>query len=501
VDTLHYLVRGFSSVVTPSNLLVAFLGSVLGTLTGVLPGFGPTAAIALLIPLTAVLPPEAAIIMMAAIYYGAQYGGSTTSIALNIPGESSSVVTAIDGYQMARQGRAGPALAVAAIGSFIAGTLGLFGLVLVGPVLAELALRFGPPEYFGLLLLALTLVVGLSGKSVAKGLAAAALGATFSLIGVDPATGRPRLTFGWGPLFAGIDLISVIIGLFAISEIMTCIEEGRARVAIGRLGRIWLTRDDFKRALPAILRGTAIGFFPGLLPGLTPTVTSFLAYDAEKRFSRFRREVGRGAIEGVAGPESANNANASAGFIPLLAFGIPGSPPLAVLLGAFMIYGLQPGPLLFSQHPDFVWTIIASMYVGNVVLLVLNLPLVHVWARLTTVPFSIMGPIVLFLSVVGAYSVRNSIFDVWMAIAFGVVGWLMRRYDYPLPPMILSFILAPMVEAQMLQSLRMAAGNLGFLLGRPVALFLVVASVVAIITSLRRQSGRSESEPEMVENK
>jgi len=440
VNVLGHLADGFAAALTPVNLGMALLGSLLGTLVGVLPGLGPTAAIALLFPLTTALPPVPAIIMLAAIYYGAMYGGSTTAILLNIPGEVASVPTCWDGYPLAQQGRGGVALGVAAIGSFIAGTVGVVALTLFAPVLADQALRFGPPEYFALMVLAFTAVVSLSGASLARGIVMALVGYLLALVGLGPATGQPRFMFGFEPLYGGVDLIALIVGLFAISEVFVGIEERRVAIA-ERIRNVFPTVAELRQSLPAMLRGTGIGFFLGLLPGCAPSVTAFVAYDVEKKLARQPERFGRGAIEGVAAPESANNATSSAGFIPLMALGIPSSAPLALLLGGLTVYGLNPGPLLFQQNPDFVWTVIASLYVGNVILLILNLPLIGLWVRLTRIPYGILGPLILLLCFLGAYSVRNNMFDVGVSVALGVVGYFLRKYHWPLAPMILSFIL------------------------------------------------------------
>src|SRR5512136_2465370 len=381
--SFDYLLQGFAIAVTFQNLLFALVGSLIGTLIGVLPGIGPSSGIAILLPLTTVLPPTPAIIMMAAIYYGAMYGGSTTAIVVNIPGEASSVPTCIDGYEMAKQGKGGPALAISAISSFFAGTLGLVGLTFFAPLLANFAVVFGPPEYFALMFMGLSLIISLSGRALLKGVISMALGLMTALIGQDPLTGAARLTFGFPKLLAGIDFISVIVGLFAISEVMINVE--LKITAISQKITNWMPSwADIKQCTGAMLRSTGVGFFLGLLPGVTPSVTTFVAYDLEKRVSKHPERFGKGAIEGVAAPEGANNATSSAGFVPLFSFGLPTAPSMAVLLGALMIYGLQPGPMLFTQNPDFVWAVIASMYIGNVMLLVLNLPLVGMWARIAT---------------------------------------------------------------------------------------------------------------------
>lgn len=485
MEVLSQVAGGFSTALSLNNLFMAFLGVLLGTLVGVLPGLGPTSALAILLPLTSVLDPIPAIIMLAGIYYGAMYGGSTTAILLNIPGEAASVPTCLDGYPMAQQGKAGPALGVAAIGSFVAGTLGLVGLTFFAPILADQALRFGPPEYFSLMLLAFMVVVSLSGVSLAKGITMAALGYFISLIGIGPSTGMPRLAMGNPTLFGGLDLISIVIGLFAISEILLGLEESRVAVAIGKIGNVFPGLADLKKTIVPMLRGGIIGFFLGLLPGCAPAVTTFVAYDIEKKVSKHPEKFGKGAIEGVAAPESANNATSSAGFIPLMSLGIPCSPPLAVLLGGLMIYGLQPGPLLFDKDPQFIWAIIASMYIGNIMLLVLNLPLVGMWVKLTKIPFGVMAPIILMLSIVGAYTVRNSMFDVGVTLVFGLLGYVLRKFQWPVVPLLLSFILGPLLEKSLVQSLSMSGGNPLIFFQRGISLTLIIASVILFVVSIR----------------
>jgi putative tricarboxylic transport membrane protein len=477
VETLGFLVHGFAQALTLQNLLFALIGSVLGTLVGVLPGIGPTSGIAILLPLTGFLPPTPAIIMLAAIYYGAMYGGSTTAILVNIPGEVASVVTTLDGYQMARQGRAGPALAIAAISSFVAGTLGLVGLTFFAPPLADMALRIGPPEYFGLVVLSFSVVVSLSGASLVKGLSSAALGALVALVGLDPMSGVRRFAFGSSDLLGGIDFIAVIIGLFAITEVLVGVEASVTAVSMAALGKLMPRWDELRSCMGTMLRATGVGFFLGLLPGCTPGAISFISYDVEKRWSRTPERFGHGAIEGVAAPEGANNATTSGGFVPLFALGLPATPALAVLLSGLMIYGLQPGPLLFEKQPEFVWTVIASMYVGNVMLLILNLPLVGLWARLCKLPYAIMAPLILIFSVLGAFSVRNSFFDVGVALAFGAVGYLMVKLGYPTAPLVLALILTPMLESALRQSLSMAHGSPLILVTRPIALILILAGL------------------------
>ena len=477
METVAFLLHGFAQALTLQNLAFALIGSVLGTLVGVLPGIGPTSGIAILLPLTAFLPPTPAIIMLAAIYYGAMYGGSTTAILVNIPGEVASVVTTLDGYQMARQGRAGPALAIAAISSFGAGTLGLIGLTFFAPPLADVALRIGPPEYFGLVVLSFSVVVSLSGTSLVKGLSSAALGALIALVGLDPMSGVRRFSYGSTTLLGGIDFIAVIIGLFAISEVLLGVEEATRAVSIAPLGKLMPRRDELRACVGTIVRATGVGFLLGLLPGCTPGAISFISYDLEKRVSKTPERFGKGAIEGVAAPEGANNATTSAGFVPLFALGIPATPALAVVLSGLMIYGLQPGPLLFEKQPQFVWTVIASMYIGNVLLLVLNLPLVGLWARLVRIPYAVMAPLILIFSVVGAFSVRNNFADVGMAIVFGALGYGMVKLGYPTAPLVLALILTPMLESGLRQSLSMAHGSPLIFATRPIAVVLIGAGL------------------------
>src|SRR5512136_2167946 len=481
--SFDYLLQGFATALTLQNLFWALVGCFIGTLIGVLPGIGPSSGIAILLPLTAILPPTSGIIMMAAIYYGAMYGGSTTAIVVNIPGEASSVPTALDGYEMAKQGKAGPALAISAISSFFAGTLGLVGLTFFAPLLANFAVVFGPPEYFALMFMGLSLIISLSGRALLKGVISMALGLMTSLIGQDPLTGATRLTFGSPKLLAGIDFISVIVGLFAISEVMINVEQ--RITAISQKIDSWMpTWADIKQCLGTMLRCTGIGFFLGLLPGVTPSVTTFVAYDLEKRVSKHPEQFGHGAIEGVAAPEGANNATSSAGFVPLFSFGLPTAPSMAVLLGGLMMYGLQPGPMLFKQNPQFVWAVIASMYIGNIMLLVLNLPLVGMWARIATVPFPILGPLILFCSVVGTYSIRFLIFDVWVMFVFGIVGYFMRKFGYPVAPMVLASVLAQMLETSLQQSLLISQGSPMIFFNRPIAAVFMGLAVLSIVRGI-----------------
>jgi putative tricarboxylic transport membrane protein len=487
--SLDLLAQGFAQALTPENLLYALIGCLVGTLIGVLPGIGPTSGIAILLPLTAVLPPTSAIIMMAAVYYGAMYGGSTTAIVVNIPGEASSVPTALDGYQLAKQGRAGAALGIAAIASFVAGTLGLVGLTVAAPLLARVALAFGPPEYFALTMLSLVLAIALSEGALVKGAVSLVAGLLVATIGLDPLTGLRRLTFGSLTLMAGINLISVVIGLFAISELLINVERSVSYIYDTKVTKWMPTRDDLRRCVGTMLRASGIGFVLGLVPGFSPAVTTFVAYDVEKRLSRDPSRFGRGAIEGVAAAEGANNATSSGGFVPLFAFGLPSSAPLAVLLGALLMYGLQPGPRLFQENPQFVWTVVASMYVGNVILLVLNLPLVGIWARIAAIPFPVLGPIILLCSVIGAYSVRYLMFDVWMAVCFGVIGYGMRKTGFPLAPVVLATVLAPTVETSLKQSLIIGDDSVLIFFARPLSAALLAVAVAIMVRSAWKTRG------------
>ncbi|WP_144566886.1 tripartite tricarboxylate transporter permease [Neobacillus bataviensis] len=484
MESIMYLLHGLSEVLTPFNLLIVLLGSVLGTIVGILPGLGPTSAIAILLPMTTILEPAQGIMMMAGIYYGSMYGGSTTAILMNIPGEASSVPTTLDGYPLAKMGKGGAALGVAAIGSFIAGIIGLIGLVLFAPILADQALKFGPPEYFTLMLIALFILFNLTGYSFTKSIIMGLFGFLISLVGIGVSSGLPRFNFGFNALTGGFEMISVIIGLFAITEVLKGLEEKRVSIKHAKIKNAYPNKEDMKKSFFPIIRGSLLGFFLGILPGVSATITSFLSYDLEKKVSKYPRKFGKGAIEGVAGPESANNATSSGGFIPLLALGIPASPPLAILLAALMIYGLTPGPVLFEQNSQLVWTVIASMFVGNVILLILNLPLIGLWAKLTEVPFGILGPVILMVSVLGAYSVRNSMFDVIVSIFFGILGYLFHKFQWPIIPFVLCLVLGPKIESSFIQSLEISSGNLLIFFQRPISLTLLILAGIFLIFSI-----------------
>jgi putative tricarboxylic transport membrane protein len=478
------LMAGFGSALTPMNVTMAMLGALIGSLAGMIPGVGPTPAIAILMPLTTVLGAAQGTIMLAGIYYGAIYGGSTTAILLNIPAELQSVPVCLDGYPLAMKGRGGPALGIAAISSFVAGVLGLIGLVFFAPVLANQALKFGPAEYFSLMILTLTVIVNLSGNSIVKGLIMGLGGYLCSMVGLGVASGHERFTFGMQPLSAGIEMISVIIGLFAVAEVFHTFGERGAAVRAPKIGSVYPGMSDLKDAAPAMLRGGVVGFLLGLLPGCSPAVSAFLSYDLEKKLSRNPAEFGHGALRGVAAPEAAGNATCSAGFVPLFTLGIPSSPPLAILLAGLMIYGLQPGPTLFQGSGSFVWTIIASMFVGNIMLVVLHLPLVGIWVKLTQIPLRLLQPMILLLCVVGAYSVRNSMFDVLVALIFGAAGYFLKMGKWPLVPFILCFMLGPLTERSFIQSMSISNGSFAIFVQSPIALTTLVFAGILFVASV-----------------
>ncbi|MQB01413.1 MAG: tripartite tricarboxylate transporter permease [Actinobacteria bacterium] len=487
VDALQGLTDGFAAALTPTNLFWALFGVTAGTMVGVLPGLGPPATIAILLPLSINLEPATGLIMMAGIYYGAKYGGSTTSILLNIPGEDASVVTAFDGYQMARQGRAGPALGIAAIGSFVAGTVGLVGLTFLAPAVAALAIIFGPPEYAGLMVLGLSLVLMLAGSSLLKAMMSAAFGFLLSTIGLDLFSGTTRFTMGQIELTNGIEFVALSIGLFAIGEVMMNVEEETGRQLFKvpkRLKELFPSRKDVKDSAAAIGQGSVLGFFVGALPGAGSTVASFISYTVAKRFAKHPEEFGKGAIQGVAAPESANNSATAGAMVPLLTLGIPGSASTAMMLGALFLYGLQPGPLFFRDNPDVVWPIIASMYIGNVILVLLNLPLVPLFASVLRIPYHILYPGIVVISVVGVYSIRNSMFDVWMLVVFGLLGYLMRKTDFPTAPLVLAFVLGPLFERAVRRSLILSAGSPTIFLTRPWSLAFLTITVVLLVSPL-----------------
>jgi putative tricarboxylic transport membrane protein len=485
MDFLANLHLGFSVILQPGNLFLCFLGCVMGTLVGVLPGLGPVAAISILLPSTYRMSPVSAIIMLAGIYYGAMYGGSTTSILVNIPGESASVITCLDGYQMARKGRAGAALGISAFGSFIAGTIATILIMLAAPPLAGIALVFGPPEYFSLMILGLAMLIYLAMASMLKALMMACLGVILGTIGTDPIHGVERFTFGSYTLMDGLGLVPVLMGLFGISEVLLTVEQAaKVDVYKTRIGKLLPTLEDWGKSIKAILRGTIIGFFIGILPGGTAVVSSFSAYIVEKKLSRYPEKFGTGVIEGVAAPEAANNSASQGSFIPLLTLGIPSNVVMAVLLGALLIQGVTPGPLLIKKHPDIFWGVIGSMYVGNLMLLLLNLPLIGIWVKLLKVPYAILFPMILFFCLLGVYTVNNSYVEIIIMIIFGGVGYWMKKFGYEGAPLVLAFVLSPMLENAFRQSLIMSGGGFGIFLSRPISLGLLSVTIALLLLPL-----------------
>ncbi|HTE79528.1 MAG TPA: tripartite tricarboxylate transporter permease [Reyranella sp.] len=480
MDAFQHLMAGLGAAMSPGNLMFAFAGCMLGTLIGLLPGLGPAAGTAILIPLTFSLDATGAIIMLCAIYYGAMYGGTITSVLINVPGEAASVITCIDGYAMARQGRAGSALAIAAIGSFVGGTVATIALVVVAIPLATLALKFGPAEFFGLMVAGLCLVIGLAGKNLLAALLMTVLGLLLAMVGLDPVRGAPRFTFGMPELYDGIGFIPVVMGLFGIGELLIAAERRETRMIEADLKKWNPTKEEWRASAGAIGRGTVVGFALGLIPGVGSIVPTFMAYVLEKRVSKTPERFGNGAIEGVASAETANNAYANAAMVPLLALGVPSSPTIAVLMGAFIVNGITPGPFLFTERPELVWTVIASFFVGNVILLILNLPLVGLWAKLLKIPFSYMCTGVLIFCVIGAYGLKQSLFDVWIMLGFGVLGYLLRKLDLPLAPAILALILGPMMERSLRTTLEISAGSFAIFLDRPLALALLTIPVIVL---------------------
>nr|WP_284145645.1 tripartite tricarboxylate transporter permease [Xanthobacter aminoxidans] len=478
------------------NVFYCFVGALLGTLIGVLPGLGPVATIAMLLPLTFGLPPVSALIMLAGIYYGAQYGGSTTAILINLPGESSSVVTAIDGHQMARKGRAGAALATAALGSFFAGSVATLLLALFAPPLANLALQFGPPEYFSLMVLGLIASVTLASGSVVKAIAMIVLGLILGLSGQDIYTGTPRFTFDMQELSDGFDFVALAMGMFGISEIIRNLEDEHQRSLVAaKVKSLMLTKEEFKRIIAPVLRGTVIGSFLGILPGGGAMLSSFASYSIEKKISKYPREFGRGAIEGVAGPESANNAGAQTSFIPMLTLGIPSNPVMALMIGALIIQGITPGPNVVTEKPDLFWGVIASMWVGNFMLVLLNLPLIGMWVRLLTVPYHVMFPAIIAFCCIGVYSVNNNTFDVYTMALFGLLGYALVKLDCEPAPLLLGFVIGPMLEEYLRRAMLISRGDPTVFVTRPISAVLLLLALAALVVVLLPsvQKGREEA--------
>ena len=495
MDFFSNLIAGFDVALRPENIFFCFIGCFVGTLTGVLPGLGPSGALSILLPLTFGLDPTTGVIMLAGIYYGAMFGGSTTSVLLNIPGETASVVTCLDGHQMALQGRAGPALGISAIGSFLGGTFGIIILQAFAGPLFRVAMSFGPPEYFTLMILGFVTLTYLAQKSMIKALMMAGIGTLLGTIGLDNITGTTRFAFNIPDLFDGIGVVPMAMGLFGISEILLNLEkEIEPELVTTKIKGLWPSMTDFSQSMWPIFRGAVVGFFLGLLPGGGHVLASFASYGMEKRVSKHPEKFGLGAIEGVAGPETANNAAAQAAFVPLLTMGIPSQPVMAIMLGAMMIHGVSPGPLFMRDHADMFWGIIVSMYLGNVILLILNFPLIGIWVKLLQVPYSLLFPLILFICLIGAYSFNGSTVDVALMLFFGVVGYLMQKFEYEPAPLIMAFVLSQMLETAMRQSLLISGGSFMIFLTRPISLTCLIVSLLIFmsgaIPSLRRRRER-----------
>ena len=491
IDLLQNLALGFSVALTPTNLLFAAFGVVAGMIIGALPGIGTVVGVSLLLPLTFGMDPTSAIIMLAGIYYGAQYGGTITSVLINMPGESATVATTLDGYQMALQGRAAKALGIATIGSFIAGTVGVLAVTLLGPILASFALRFGPPEYFALILLGFTAIGAVSGSSLARGLTSVVAGVLVSTIGLDIMSGRPRFTFGEDWLLGGFSFLVVAIGIFGIGEILDGLMTPGGHPII-ETSLSWRnsipSATEWARSRMAIVRGTLIGLAVGILPGAGSTLASFIAYSAERGASRHPEEFGKGAIEGVAAPEAANNSASAGAMIPLLTLGVPGSGTTAVLLGGFLLWGLRPGPLLFTQNPEFAWGLIASMYIGNIMLVLLNIFAIPLFASMLWVPYTIQAAFVVLFAVVGAYSLSNNLLDVIVMLAFGILGFAMKRLDFSAAALILGLVLGPLAEKSLRQSLTLSRGDWTIFFTRPVSGVMMVLALAALLWPLARKA-------------
>jgi TctA family transporter len=496
MDLLSNLGLGFATAASPENLLFCLIGVILGTLIGVLPGIGATATIAMLLPITFELEPVSSLIMLAGIYYGAQYGGSTTAILINMPGESSSAVTAIDGYQMARRGKAGTALAVAALGSFFAGTVATLLVAIFAPPLTAVALKFGAAEYFSLMVLGLVSAVALAHGSFLKALAMVVLGLLLGLVGTDIYTGDPRFTLGQPELADGLSFVGLAVGVFGIAEILRNLEGGEVdREVLGqRLGGLWPSRADLRRMVAPMLRGTALGSALGVLPGGGAVLAAFGSYTIEKRLSKTPEEFGRGAVEGVAGPESANNAGAQTSFIPLLTLGIPANPVMALMVGAMIIQGIVPGPNVATEQPDLFWGIIASMWIGNLMLIVLNLPLIGIWVRLLKVPYHVLFPIIIAFSAIGVYSVKGNVFDLFAVAFFGLLGYVFLKLRCEPAPLLLGFVLGPLLEENLRRAMILGRGDPSVFLTRPISAGLLLLTVAVIVVMLLPRVRRKREE-------
>ncbi|MBP1157016.1 MULTISPECIES: tripartite tricarboxylate transporter permease [unclassified Paenibacillus] len=484
METIDLLMIGFAQALTWQNLLFCLIGVSIGMFVGVMPGLGPVAGTAILIPLTYGMDPTSAIIMLSGIYYGAMYGGTITSVLINIPGEAASVITCLDGHQLAKQGRAGVALGVSAIGSFVGGITALLGLTFIAPPLSQFALRFGPPEFFALMLLGLMMLIGLMGKSLVKGFIAAAFGLILSLVGIDPISGAIRFTSGVPEFLGGIDFVIVAMGLFGISEILMNAENRNSTHKPEKVRGLFPRKGEWSPTWKSIGRGTGLGFFIGLIPGANAVLASLASYAMEKRVAKNPERFGKGAIEGVAGPETANNACSGSALIPLFTLGLPSSPTVAVIMGALIMHGLQPGPQLFNENSEFAWAVIASMFIGNIILLIMNLPLANMWAKIAQIPYNILLPLIIMFTLVGAYTVRNNVFDVGVMIVFGLIGYLMKKLDIPIAATVLTLVLGAEIEASLLQSLAISNGSFSIFFSRPIAAVLLVITTLILFFSI-----------------
>lgn len=485
MDVFHGLAQGFEVALSLQGLLFVFIGVVVGTVIGMIPGLGPITAIAVMIPITYGMDPAIALLLMAGVYYGAAYGGAASSILLNAPGVSESVATTFDGYPMAKQGHAGKALAIAAIGSFVGGTISIIFLSFLAPLLAKVAVSFGPPEYFALMLLGLTAIASLSEGSTVKALISGVIGLMIATIGIDSQTGTSRFTFGSPHLLEGIDFLVIALGLFALAEITSLIKNRKEKMDnMHNVGSLKLTKSEYKELAPTMGRQSVLGFLVGVLPGAGGTIASFLGYVTEKKLSKNSEEFGKGAIRGVAAPETANNAASTGAFVPLLSLGIPGSGTTAVMLGALIVLGIQPGPLLMADHPDVFWGVIASMYVGNVLLLILNLPLIPYLSRILLVPRQLLISLVIVFCIIGVYAISFSTFDLYLLLAFGIIGYLMRVIQFPAAPLLLAFILGGMMEQAFRQSLTISNGSLGIFMTSPIAAVMLFVALLSFLVPL-----------------
>jgi len=484
MDVLSGLYQGFAISLTLTNIMYCSIGVTIGTLIGVLPGIGPVATLSLIIPTTFSMAPVSAIILLAGVYYGAAYGGSTTAILVNVPGEVGSMMTCIDGYQMARNGRAGAALGVSAIGSFVGGTLGTIGLIFLAVPLSKIALKIGPPEYFGLMCMGLMLVIFLARGSMLKAITMALVGILLSSIGIHVATGQPRFTMNITELLDGVGLVPVIMGVYGISEVILNLEEGvEQEIFVNtKVKELLPNREEWGRSVMPILRGTFLGFILGIFPGGGVTISSIVSYAVEKRLHKYPKKFGTGMIEGVAGPETANNASTSGAFVPLFTLGIPPNVTMAVFLGAMMIYGVAPGPLLIKEHPEVFWGVVCSMYLGNVLLIILNLPLINLWVKILKIPYRILFPLILLFCVIGAYSLNNKTFDIGVMTFFGLIGYIMRKLNYEVPPLVLAYVVGPIIEQALEQSLSISHGSYAIFFNRPIsaiAIFLALTMLAS----------------------